>query len=205
MENLVLKNRLSKIYELVKNGATDGEKAAAKNALDKLLEKHNLQGIDLDSLEKSIYSFKYKTQLDEWLLLRIVFMFVDDEKSFKSAIKDTWRKREIDLSLTYLDFITVSASYEYFKRHMLVQWKKVCAAEVKRKRTAKSKTATRKALQKPFFSSYVIKSKLYKEGELKDVNVSAMGKSEAEKFRKMDEVEGGKYNRQMTNGLLIEN
>jgi len=37
MENIELKNRLAKIYELVKRGGTDGEKSAAKKALEALL------------------------------------------------------------------------------------------------------------------------------------------------------------------------
>lgn len=203
MENLELKNKLSKIYELVKRGGTEGEKIAAKKALDKLLEKHNLQGIDLDSLDKSIYSFKYKSQLDEWLLFRIVAMFAEDAGNLQ-ATKLTYLKKEISLNLTYLDFITVHASYEYFKRHMASQWKKVCALEVKRKRTSKSKNLCRKQLQQPFFSRYVINSGLYKEHEIENVDLSALSKKELDARHKMLGVEGGKYNKQVTNGLLIE-
>lgn len=204
MENLELKNKLSKIYELVKRGGTEGEKIAAKKALDKLLEKHNLQGIDLDSLDKSIYNFKYKTQLDEWLLFRIVAMFAEDAGNLQ-ATKHTYLKKEITLNLTYLDFIAVHASYEYFKRHMASQWKKVCALEVKRKRTSKSKNICRQQLQEPFFSRYVIKSGLYKEHEIENVDLSSLSKKQLDARHKMLEVEGGKYNKQVTNGILLEN
>ncbi|RYF25162.1 MAG: hypothetical protein EOO42_04335 [Flavobacteriales bacterium] len=201
IENINLKNRLAKIYELVKRG-TEGEKNAAQNALDKLLAKYNLEGIDLDNLDKSIYKFKYKTQLDEWLLLRIVHMFTDGS-AMGSAIKNTWNVREIQLSLTYLDFITVSASYEYFKRHMALQWKKICADDVKRKRKASTKAKRRAELQQPFFSRYVIASKLYKDGEL--TTHTNTTQKEKETRRLMQDVEGGQYNKQVTNGLLLEN
>lgn len=204
MENQELKNRLAKIYELVKRGGTDGEKQAAKKALDKLIEKHNLQGIDLDNLDKSIYKFKYRTMLDQQLLLRIVMMFTDGFDMSKAS-KSTFYVREIHLSLTYLDYITVSASYEYFKRHMMAQWKKVCAADVKRKRSNKTRNQRRKDLQTPFFSRYVIESGLYKEEELTPVDSSKLSQKELDTMRLMHDVEGGKYNKQVTNGLLIEN
>lgn len=40
--NQELKNKIAKIYELVNRGATDGERQAAKNQLDKLMKKYNL-------------------------------------------------------------------------------------------------------------------------------------------------------------------
>ena len=39
------KDKIAKIYQLVKRGATDGEKQAAEIALNKLLKKFNLTKI----------------------------------------------------------------------------------------------------------------------------------------------------------------
>ena len=36
---IYIKDKIAKIYELVNRGATEGERAAAKNLLDKLMKK----------------------------------------------------------------------------------------------------------------------------------------------------------------------
>lgn len=202
MINTELKQKLNKVYALVKQG-TDGEKQAAQNALDRLLEKYNLQGIDLNSLDKEIYCFKYKTTLDEQLFVRIlkIIVGIDD---LSSASKDTWHKREIQIQLTYLDYITLSASYEYFKKHMKAQWDKVCAPELKRCRKAKTRNARRKQLQEAFFNRYIINSKLYKESELTTVDYSTKSDKEKRDRYLMEEVEGGAYNKQMVGGKFLE-
>lgn len=203
MENQQLKNKLSKIYELVKRGSTEGEQSAAKRQLDKLIEKYNLHGIDLENLSKSEYKFKYKTELDQWLLAQLVVFLIGDE-AWKTAIKDLRYGKEIELTLTYLDWVTVETSFQYFKRHMAEQWKAVCAKDVARKRSAKTKKARLEQLRTPFFSQYIIKSKLYKNEELKSVDVSTLSEKELQDRIMMKDVQGGSYNKQVNNGLYLE-
>lgn len=204
MINNELKSRLAKVYELVKRGGTEGEKAAAKNALDRMLEKYNLSGMDMDSLDKGVYRFKYASDLDHWLVLRIVTMFVSDPSVIDSARRSTRGVKEIVLQLTYLDFITVSASYGYFKRHMKAQWDKTCAPELARCRKIKTRNARRKELQHHFFNAYLIASKLYKDGELTSVPMSDMAEKKRRDRLKMREVEGGQYKKQVVGGLFLE-
>ncbi|WAC40561.1 hypothetical protein [Pedobacter sp. SL55] len=203
MENTNLKSKLAKIYELVKRGSTAGEQAAAKNQLDKLIEKYNLQGIDLENLNLNEYRFKYKTELDVWLLGRIVLVFTDG-KAWDNAVKDVWKVREVELSLTYIDWVTIETAYQYFKKHMAQQWKIVCAGEIKRKRKASTRKKRLQELKEPFFSRYVIASKLYKDGELKPVTYSDMSDKEYQDRLLMEDIEGGSYKRQVTNGLYLE-
>ena len=63
---------------------------------------------------------------------------------------------------------------------MLAQWKKVCAKEVMRKRSNKTRNQRREDLQTPFFSRYVIESGLYKQEELKPVDSSSLYQKEAD-------------------------
>ena len=56
------KDKIAKIYELVKRGATEGEKQAAEIALNKLLKKFNLTDEFLETINLREYEFKYATQ-----------------------------------------------------------------------------------------------------------------------------------------------
>lgn len=198
-----LKQRLSKVYELVKRGATEGERAAAQAALDKLLGKYNLTGIDLDSLDREIYKFKYSTTLEEWLLLRILKVMIDDDVARASAVKQTYGVRQIRLHLRYLDYITVSCAYEYFRRHMKQQWNKLCAAELKKKRKAKTRNQRREELQSLFFDRYIIASKLYKEEELTEVDLSQVSDRERRDRYNLEDIEGGAFATQVQSGHLL--
>jgi hypothetical protein len=196
-----LKNKLSKIYELVKRGS-EGEKQAAQKALDKLLSKYNIEGIDLNSLDKKLYIFKYKTDLDHWLLVRIVNMLIDDTSVMGSARRRTGSVREILLHLRYLDYIIVESSYEYFRRHMKKQWDKVCAVEVNRCRKAKTKNNRREQLKPLFFDKYCILSNLVKPEELIQVELKSTDKDFRDRM-KMTDIEGGNYTTQLHTGLLL--
>lgn len=200
--NKELKDRLFKVYELVKNGGTEGEKEAAKLALDRIIERHNLKDVDLDSLDREIYRFKYASNLELLLLTRIVKVLLDDEFAIRSARRRTNGVREVSYMLRFLDYITLEAAYEYFRRHMKNQWERLCADQIRRKRSAKTKNKRRSELQSLFFTAYVIKSKLYKEGELQRVEVTS--KQELEDRRKLERVQGGQFNKQVVGGLFLD-
>jgi hypothetical protein len=191
-----LKNRIAKIYELLKNGGTEGEKQAANLALDRILKKYDLEGINLETINQEEYEFTYTTEMELWLFQRVIRFFAQDfnSKMYKG-------QKRISVQLTYMDWVTVSCSYEYFRRHMKAQWNLVCADELKRKRKVKTKNERRKELQKLFFSRYVIASKLYQPHELVSKEVTA--KKEVRDNNMMDDVQGGAYNKQVVNGLQI--
>lgn len=193
-----LKDRIAKIYELVKNGGTEGEKQAAKLALDRILSKYNLEGMDMDELDKNDHTFSYVTEMEIMLFERIVSFFAQN-----STDRIYYGRRMLRVRLTYMDYITVSASYEYFRRHMKAQWNKFCANEISRLKSVKTKNKRRKELQKIFISRYVIASKLYKEGEIKTLDSSKMSAKEIQDRNKMSDVVGGQYTTQIVGGKML--
>jgi hypothetical protein len=201
-----IRSRVAKVYELVNRGGTEGEKQAAKLVLDRMLKKYNLTDATLSDLEKKDYRFKYATDLEHWLLVQLVhFYHEESDDPLKTARLDNWGKREIVIKLKYINWVTIECSYEYFRKHMKDQWKKTCAPIVSRCRTVKTKNAKRKALQKTFFGQYIVKSKLFKdESQLSPIDFSSMTQKERENYRALQNLEGGQYNRQMTNGLLLQ-
>ncbi|RKR83218.1 hypothetical protein BDD43_3420 [Mucilaginibacter gracilis] len=196
------KEKLKKIYELVKRGSTEGERAAAEKALDKMLEKYNMKGVDLDSLDMDWYGLSYTTDLELSLMERLIKTMLGDYP------KDIGRMQKgsktIHMRVTYFDYITVSSAYEYFRRHMKLQWQKFAAPHVAKCRTTKTKNARRKQLQDVFFNKYAIASNFYKPEELQPVDWDSLPKKEQQDYIKLHKVEGGTYNVQVTNGLLLE-
>lgn len=197
------KDRIAKVYALVKAGATDGEKQAAEKALHRLMKKFNVNPEELDNLHKSEIKLKYSTDLELWLISRLV-QFLCSDKEAKGTRWIGSGTKEVVFSLDYLDRVTLEASYEYFRRHMKAQWKVYCAPELKRCRKAKTRNRRRKELQSLFFNSYILASKLYEPKELKPLDLSKASAKELEARAKLRGVEGGQYRKQMNNGLLIE-
>lgn len=200
MLNSDLKSRLAKIYELVKRG-TDGEQAAAQRKLDAFIEKYNLQGIDLDSLDKEYYFFKYSTALELLLMSVLIRCLIDDQDALASARRQTRGVKQLKLQLRYLDYVTINCAYEYFRRHMKEQWNKLCAPELQKKRKTKTRNERREQLQELFFDNYIIKSGLYKPGDLSELKVNS--KKEYEDRMRLRNVEGGSYTTQVQTGLMI--
>ena len=193
--------KLSKIYELVIRGE-GGEKQAAKLALDRLIKKHNISEMDIKSILLKKYCFKYSNDLEIWLFQAILSFFFPC-KSFELS-KRTTGARQIEGSFEFLDYVVVSTAYEYFRKHMMVQYKDIVHPQVKRCRTPKTKNKRRKELQYLFFSKYIIASNLYKEKDLKMVDTSKMTDKEYQDRMKLEGVKGGQYNTQVTTGLYLE-
>ncbi|MFD0997705.1 DUF2786 domain-containing protein [Ohtaekwangia kribbensis] len=198
MESSV-KDKLSKVYALVNNGATEGEREAAKKALDRLLEKYSLDESVLSGLEVSEYIFTYTTALELQLLTRIMVIMVPG--SVESSSRRMWNKSIVS-DLKYIDWITIDSAYEYFRRHMKAEWKRVVSPELSKCRKSKTRNRRRKELRKYFFSQYAIASKLYREDELKPVDEKMSDKEAADRLR-MISVKGGQYNKQLIGSLLL--
>jgi hypothetical protein len=189
-----LREKLKRVYALVKQGATEGERDAAERVLNNLLKKYNLNGLDLESLEKPVRKFSYISNNEMILLTAIVRYFISVEK-VNTGKRYLHNEKSIGFPLTDLEFITVECAYEYFRRHMKQQWKKVCEPELKKCRKTKTKNKRRAALQHIFINRYIIASKLYLEGDLSDVETTS--KHEYADRVKMQNVEGGNYNVQV--------
>ena len=204
MISQAVKDKLAKVYELVKRGGSEGEKTAAQKALDRLIEKYNLNGVNLDAIDKAEHVFKYSGEMDIWLMQRLVTMLLTDHSCFESSYRRVGSVKEISLTLTYLDYVTLEASYGYFKKHMNAQWRKFCLPNLKRCKTAKSRNKRREELKGLFFSRYGIESNLFRDSDLIETSWEDMSDKEKRDRIKLSGIEGGKYNRQMTGGLLLE-
>jgi len=198
-----IRERLAKVYELVKRGGTEGEQAAAKTALDRMLKKYKLDGINLDALDLLKYSFKYSTEMEMWLIGRLVKTFLTDNQ-MQGATRTTYKVRQVNLLLKYVDYITIDCAYEYFRRHMKQQWLMFCAPELARKRKAKTRNKRRKELQNVFFNDYAIKSNLYRKEEIIQISPADLTEQELADSRKLSNVSGGVYNKQVITGNLLE-
>ena len=201
MDNTV-KEKLSKIYELVNQGATEGERNAAKAALERMLAKYNLTAEALDTLAIRTYLIKY-SNINELYLLNAIcnVLFGGLSQAYRRTLKKNpdgalVRVREYVFNLNYLDFVQVSCSFEYFKRHMKAEFKRVVKPLLKRYKSAK----TRAKLNQEFLSQYIIASKLYREQDIEEVKLSG---NAAKRRRMLDGVEGGSFNTQIQSSHLL--
>ncbi|WP_434428632.1 DUF2786 domain-containing protein [Sphingobacterium multivorum] len=196
--NIELKNKLQKVYALVEQGATEGERQAARKQLDRIMKRYNLTESQLQSLDKEYYHFTYTSNNEIRLLEQIAYVLAGlDLKWYRYAE----RKRMV-AQMTYMDNINITCAYEYFRRHMKSEWNKACANIVKRCRTTKTRNEKRALLQVAFISEYLVASKLYKQHQLSERD--AKSQKERDALKSVRGVQGGKYNKQMTNGLLLD-
>lgn len=194
-----IRQKIAKVYELVKRGV-EGEQQAAEKALERLLKKYNLSAEEIEKIHLKMYRFKYSSELDKRLLFQLLYYFF--ENKYNSHTLYTGDVREVGIKMEYLDWVQVECAYEYFRRHMNQQWKEFALPLVKKKRTTKTKNNRRKELQAVFFSKYILKSKIYHEKQLSD------GRNPTEKelvdLCALNGVQGGTYNNQVTTGLYLE-
>ena len=193
-----IKDKIAKVLELVNRGI-EGEKSAAKNALDRLMKKYNLSDEDLSKIKLTKYFFKYKTNLDMMMFQQILkYFFVG--KNFR-VVRYTYGQKSLAVELEYLDWVTIDSAYEYFRRHAATQFKEFCLPHVKRCRTTKTKNAKRVELQDAFFSRYIIASKLYHENQIAQINFKGMSNKEQSAHNKnsniLGNVEGGQFHTQV--------
>jgi hypothetical protein len=192
-------DKISKVYELANKGATDGEKEAAKRALDRLMKKYNLTEEYIKNMHLKFYNFSYSTNLDLALFNQLVEYFFRDKDY--SGYKSTTGGKHIVFKLEYLDYIQLDCAYAYFRTHMGKQFKKHCHPILSKCRTNRTKTKRRAELQSEFFSKYVMASKLYHEDQLVERKLS---QRDQKNRQLIGTVEGGQYNQQVTTGLYLE-
>lgn len=194
------KDKIAKVYELVNRGEM-GEKEAAKKALDKLLKKYNLSEEILKEIHISKYTFTYSNMMEIQLLEQLHAYFLPD-KDLKGYLSNL-NRRAMVISLEYMDYVVLETAYEYFRRHMNAQFKKICLPEINKCRKAKTKNKRRSELQKLFIGRYIIVSKIYLPDQVQNVDLSKVSDKERIDRLRMKQVEGGEYNQQVTTGLLL--
>ena len=194
-----IKEKITKVYELVKRGIA-GEQQSAEKMLKKLLEKYNISEAELNSIDEKKYYFKYASNLDEWLLMQLTKYFFK-EKEYKLYRVKNRGVKEIAIQMPYLDWVTLDSAYGYFKPHLNQQWRKHGLPVVNRCRTTKTKNKRREAMQETFFKLYVARSGIYRPEQ---ITSNPLSEEEKKQFNMLYGVEGGKYNQQVTTGLYLE-
>lgn len=207
-----LKDKIAKVYELVNRGATEGERAAAKVALDKLMCRYNISEEALSTIDVKTYRFKYSTRLDCHLLIALVEYFYDSsllKNCYRSSLKKVGDKvlacRDLTINCNYLQFVVLYSSYEYFKRHMAKQYKIHCLPEINKCRKDKTKKKRRESLSQIFFSKYLIASNLVDKTKLEKVDLSKVSNKEYSDWCKLNKVEGGSYKTQVHSSNQLTN
>ena len=194
-----VKEKITKVYELVKRGIA-GERQSAEKMLKKLLEKYNISEAELNSIDEKKYYFKYASNLDEWLLIQLIEYFFKEKNYKLYRIKDSGVK-EIAIQMPYLDWVTLDSAYGYFKPHLNQQWRKHGLPVVNRCRTTKTKNKRREEMQETFFKLYVARSGIYRPEQKISKSLT---EEEIKRLTMLYGVEGGKYNQQVTTGLYLE-
>lgn len=199
--NPQIKEKFQKVIALVERGGTEGEKQAANKALERLMLKYNVSDAMLANIELNRYSFTYKTEIDQWLLVQVARVLAGYKGRFE---KHTNGQRVIKIYLKYEDWITVDCAYEYFRRHAAAQYRKIVLPELKKCRTTKTRNKRRNELMSWFLATYISQSKLYLEGDLKQVEPHKISQQELRDRCLMNEVEGGQYHKQVVTTNLLE-
>jgi hypothetical protein len=197
-----IKDKIKKVYALVERG-TEGEQKAARAALDRLMKKYNLSDEQVENIDLVLREFTYTTLMEKVLFIRICrFLVGMDIKGH--AYVDRNLGKVICIKLKHIDYVTADCAYEYFRKHMKSQWKKICAPELARCRKAKTRNKRRQELQGAFCEQYMIKSGLVDPDELKPMDLDQMSQKELADQMKLQGLEGGKYHTQVSTAHLLE-
>ena len=194
-----VKEKIAKVYELVKRGVA-GEQQSAEKMLKKLLEKYNISEDELNSIDEKKYYFKYASNLDEWLLIQLIEYFFK-EKNYKLYRIKNCGVKEIAIQMPYLDWVTLDSAYGYFKAHLNQQWRKHGLPVVNLCLTTKTKNKLRIEMQDSFFKLYVVRSGIYRPEQ---ITSNPLTEEQIKQLTMLYGVEGGKYNQQVTTGLYLE-
>jgi len=193
-----LRQKLAKIYALIERGATEGEKQAARAALDRIVEKHGIDADKIDDLTKREMQFTYVSIMEQQLLFILLEKFAPDHSQLE---RRQYGKKTMHTKIDYLQAVTVECAYEYFRRHMKTQWIINCAPLVSRCRTTKGANKRRAKLQGSFMATYFLRSGLIDESKITEEECRS--KEDRERARRVDGVQGGAYHKQADSGRYL--
>lgn len=193
-----LRQKLAKIYTLIERGATEGEKKAARAAMDRIVAKHGIDDGQLEDLAKREMKFTYVSQMEVQLLLRLLKKFAPDHSRLE---RRAYGKKTVHTKVDYLEAVSLECAYEYFRRHMKSEWIRTCAPLVSRCRTAKGKNKRRETLQLSFMATYFLRSGLVEEEGL--TKVECKTKAQQDAVDRIRGVQGGAYHKQADSGRYL--
>lgn len=205
--NQQIKNKLAKIQELINRGSTEGERKAAERAFNRIVKENNIDESKLNELHLNTYYFTYSTELEPRLIQFLIRFFYPSLQLEDIARRTNYKKdeelgvitytRAIKLLLSYEQYVTLSCSYEYFRRHMKKQYNKIVKPVIDRCRTNKTKKLKRNILIDDFFTAYIIASKLIDQKHVKEIPYSELSAQEKKNATLLADVEGGNYKTQV--------
>lgn len=199
--NDALIQKMAKILELCKWGATPGEKQAAKEALNRILSKYKIDESQLTNVLFNNYRFTFSSRLEKTLLACIIDIMIS--RGVACCVQ-TGVKR-IMASLTYSEWVTVECAYEYFRRHMKAEYKKHVAPQLAKCRKAKTRRELKQKLEQIFISNYIIASGLVKQESIQQIDPKQLSTEEYKLRCKLADVQGGQYKQQVDNTKLLTN
>lgn len=133
------KELLKKIKALADRGY-GGEKENAQAILERLMAKHGISEADLEADKIKTHWFRYREELDKWLLGQIIYM-VTGKVPFGCKGRYTNRPRkERGIDCTEAERMEIEANYEFFKAHMQKELELFRAAFANKNRLFPDKT-----------------------------------------------------------------
>jgi len=185
-----LREKLRRIAALAERGDTEGEREAARRAMDRVLKAAGIDPRKMGDPRKKVYRFKYGYERELCLLTSIKAFLASDEGRGADMYRGQYRKREIAMLLTYEDYITIHCAYEYFRRHMKAQHREHIEPHLHR-----LDKRHREIANNNFTVEYLNKSGLLDWKKVKQTKTRNGAETDA--IRLSEQVEGGKYHRQM--------
>lgn len=210
-----IRAKLAKIAELAERGATEGERQAARAAMDRVMKAAGIDPEKMGDPRRQNYRFTYATELDKTLLHHIKEALLDEA----DAIQPLWRyrnagKRFLEIQLSYSGYMTMLCAYDYFKADMRRKYNATLGKDFKKYRLTERQ---KKKARTFFITRYIILSGLEKpkkpapeSGMPQDVldalDKIKKGRQKPVKIDHDDEialmltrgVEGGRYRTQLT-------
>lgn len=102
--------KLNKIKQLIDRGGTPGEKSAARNLFDQLVNKYQISPEELEEVQVKVYTWECKNKTEEELLIQILSKVIKNQH-MDLIIKD---ELKFGLELTYLQYVEVDLLFELY-------------------------------------------------------------------------------------------
>ncbi len=208
--NTRVKRQIASLMALAERGSTPGERKAAKKAMERLISKYQLDVSTLDEITREHCTFSWTSQLEIHLFAYICAYFLEredyhiEQRNWKNVGGELYHARVLSIQLDQLERVTIECAYEYFRRHMKQEYRKLVTPQLNRCRKQKTRKAKKAQLDPVFFEQYIIASNLVRLDNLKKTDFDAMSKAELQQLVSMLGIEGGEFNRQVGNGLYLE-
>ncbi|WP_020403764.1 hypothetical protein [Gracilimonas tropica] len=204
-----IQKRFASLIRLAERGATEGEKAAARKAMERLQMKYDFDSLNLDELLRSEYCFTWTSNIEIKLFIVLCKYFLNREdfivekRNWREENGELYEARELAIKLDQMEYITIECAYEYFRRHMNSEWKRLIIPKLNRCRKARTRKAKKETLEPLFFEQYIIRSQLVNPEHLTELDPEEMSQQEIENRAAMTGMQGGAFNRQVGTGLYL--